>query len=51
MGRVEFRVTGRWGTVSTAGDTNDAFARQVCRVLNYKDGEKLNSKAHFCAEL
>lgn len=37
-GRVEFRVGGKWGTVSNEG-TSQAFARQVCRVLNYKDGD------------
>jgi len=37
-GRVEFRVGGRWGTVNRASDTNDLFARMVCKTLNYSDG-------------
>lgn len=49
VGRVEFRVGGKWGTVSNEG-TTDAFARQVCRLLNYKDGSKLNSKKDFCTD-
>lgn len=48
-GRVEFRVTGSWGSVSNEG-TSQAFARQVCLVLNYKDGVVLNSKRGFCAD-
>lgn len=42
-GRVEFRVDGKWGTVSNEG-TSDSFARQVCRALLYKDGDKKNDK-------
>ena len=47
FGRVEFRVGGKWGTVSNDG-TNKAFARLVCRALNYKDGLLLNSDRGFC---
>lgn len=45
IGRVEFRVGGRWGTVSKVG-TNKDFARQVCRTLLYEDGviENMDSK-------
>jgi len=49
VGRVEFRVGGKWGTVGNEGTTK-AFARQVCRVLNYKDGEVLNTKKDFCTD-
>jgi hypothetical protein len=48
-GRVEFRVSGSWGTVSNEG-TTAAFARQVCVILNYKDGEVLNNSRGFCAD-
>jgi hypothetical protein len=47
-GRVEFRVDGKWGTVSNEG-TTDSFARLVCRTLLYKDGDKLNNKKSFCS--
>ena len=49
VGRVEFRVGGKWGTVSNEG-TSAAFARMICRVLNYKDGEVLNNKKDFCTD-
>jgi hypothetical protein len=49
VGRVEFRVGGKWGTVGNEGTTK-AFARQVCRVLNYKYGEVLNTKKDFCTD-
>jgi hypothetical protein len=47
-GRVEFRVGGKWGSVSNDG-TSGAFARMVCRVLNYKDGDILNNARGYCA--
>lgn len=49
VGRVEFRVGGKWGTVNNEG-TTAAFARHVCRSLNYKDGTLLNNKKDFCTD-
>lgn len=49
QGRVEFRVGGKWGSVGNEG-TNSSFGKLVCRALNYKDGEVLNSKKDFCTD-
>ncbi len=47
-GRVEFRVSGRWGTVSIKGSEESA-AKYICKSLNYIDGEFLNADSKdFC---
>jgi hypothetical protein len=48
-GRVEFRVDGKWGAVSSK-NTDQNFARQFCKTLNYKDGFILNNDSEsFCS--
>jgi len=47
IGRVEFRVSGKWGSVAFEG-TSKTFGRYVCRALNYKDGTVLNTSKDFC---
>jgi hypothetical protein len=41
MGRVEFRLDGRWGTICAKGIDQSA-ARRICRDLKFKDGKVMN---------
>jgi hypothetical protein len=41
QGRLEFRVTGKWGTVNMKG-TEQSSARLICKAMNYVDGEYMN---------